>query len=256
MAWDRALQVAGVAIIVISIVAVTGFTQAAKSPPDSGRSAGTNVAGVSQGNTVEIPLGAGDRGTLFAYFSPDSIEIAAGDTVTWVNRDAVSHTVTSVAFNSGQIWPQADSGMGSPTFSHTFGKKGVYSYFCQIHPYMSGTVYVDSQETQRQLASTTDASRGNIVVEMPQGSAYEYKFDQGFFIPANAFVPVGSRVTWVNNDYVAHTATGADGSFDTKIVEPRESKTLVVDQTGRIAYYCRIHPWMQASLTVLPDKDS
>jgi plastocyanin len=171
----------------------------------------------------------------------------------------VGHTVTSVAFNSGQIWPQAEynandkSNMqGSPTYSHTFDRKGVYSYFCQIHPYMSGTVYVDSDETQRSLISTVDPSHNNIVIEMPQNAAYEAKFDQGFFIPANALVPAGSRVTWTNYDYVAHTATATDGSFDTDVVEPLESKTLVINEIGRMAYYCAIHPWMQGSLTVFP----
>jgi len=91
----------------------------------------------------------------------------------------------------------------------------------------------------------------NIIVEMPAGSAYRYKFEQGFFIPANTYLSAGSRVTWVNHDYVAHTATATDGSFDTNVVDPRESKTLIISEPpGRIAYYCRIHPWMQASLTV------
>lgn len=252
MSRNRILQVIGVIVIASSIVTVAAFAQSAVvgRPAETGE---TGVTTVSQtgGNTVAIPAGAGQQRTMFDYFSPSSISIPAGESVTWVNRDTVGHTVTSVAFNSGQIWPQSEESQGNSSFTHTFDRRGVYSYFCQIHPYMSGTVYVDAEETQRQLVSTVD-DLGNIIVEMPQDAAYHNNFDHGFFIPANTLVPAGARVTWINNDYVAHTATATDGSFDTAMLEPRESKTLVMDSEGRIAYYCRIHPWMQASLTVTP----
>lgn len=257
MSANRTLQIIGVIIIFASITAVAIFTQAAiTSAVDINQPARTDVetdiAAISQtgGHIVEIPFSAGRQGTLFEYFTPSSVSIQTGDTVTWVNRDTVGHTVTSVAFNSDQIWPQTEESKGNSTFSHTFDRNGVYSYFCQIHPYMSGTVYVDAEETQRQLLSTVDTDVQNIIVEMPYDTAYHYNFDQGFFIPANTIVPAGARVTWINNDYVAHTATATDGSFDTTVLDPRESKSLVIDKEGRIAYYCRIHPWMQASLTV------
>jgi plastocyanin len=86
---------------------------------------------------------------------------------------------------------------------------------------------------------------------MPRNAAYQNNFGP-YFIPANAIIPSGSRVTWVNHDFIAHTATAGDAiSFDTEAVLPTESKTLIVNGTGRIAYYCEIHPWMQASLTIV-----
>lgn len=288
----NALKVGGVILIAASIVAVVILTQIARSsqPSNLTTSQGTErkkfTADITTSNTnasniitpspssstttidqnrtatvrtVDIPLDAGKKDMLFEYYYPSSIKVRTGDTVTWINKDTVSHTVTSVAFNSGQILPppQSRDGMGNnnnstTSFSFTFDRKGVYSYFCQIHPYMSGTVYVDADETQRNLSGTVDPRFGNIIIEIPQDTAYNYKFTQGFFIPANALVPAGSRVTWVNSDYVSHTATATDGSFDTEKVDPRESKTLTINQTGRIAYYCAIHPWMQASLTVFP----
>ena len=72
-------------------------------------------------------------------FSPAAIKITAGTKVTWTNFDVVVHTVTSqsgpTSFNSGTI---ANNG----TFSYTFNKPGVYKYYCAIHPYMKGEVYV------------------------------------------------------------------------------------------------------------------
>src|SRR5687768_12870804 len=61
-------------------------------------------------------------------FSPDSVTINVGDTVTWVNDTGVEHTVTANngSFNSGP----PDSNF---TFSHTFNTAGTFGYHCQPH---------------------------------------------------------------------------------------------------------------------------
>lgn len=68
-------------------------------------------------------------------FSPASLMIAAGGTVTWQNGSSVTHTVTSSSgstaiFNSGN--PPAGVAPGG-TFSHTFSTAGTYHYYCQYH---------------------------------------------------------------------------------------------------------------------------
>lgn len=72
-------------------------------------------------------------------FSPATITISAETTVVWTNNDSVAHTATSTAgpssFDSGSFGP------GS-TYSHKFSTVGAYSYYCTIHPYMTGTVIV------------------------------------------------------------------------------------------------------------------
>lgn len=70
-------------------------------------------------------------------FSPAGLTVAAGTKVTWVNRDADPHTATSTdkSFNSGAL----DTG---EEFSFVFKDKGVYEYFCAIHPHMKGRVTV------------------------------------------------------------------------------------------------------------------
>jgi len=57
--------------------------------------------------------------------------------VTWTNLDDVPHNVVSTErkFTS----PVLDTGQ---TFSFTFKEPGTYSYFCKIHPMMTGTVQV------------------------------------------------------------------------------------------------------------------
>jgi len=69
-------------------------------------------------------------------FGPATLTVAAGTTVTWTNRDDIPHTVVSTgAFKSKAM--DTDE-----KFSYTFAKPGTYSYFCSIHPKMTGKVVV------------------------------------------------------------------------------------------------------------------
>ena len=70
-------------------------------------------------------------------FSPATITVKAGSTVTWTNLDEEPHTVFSDAglFRSGALDTQ-------DSFSFTFDKPGSYSYFCAIHPFMTARVVV------------------------------------------------------------------------------------------------------------------
>jgi len=71
-------------------------------------------------------------------FGPASLKIVAGTTVTWTNRDDVPHTVVSddkTTFKSKALDTDEQ-------FSYTFTKPGKYSYFCSVHPKMTGEVIV------------------------------------------------------------------------------------------------------------------
>ena len=70
-------------------------------------------------------------------FSPMSLNVAVGTTVTWKNLDGEPHTVTSDSglFRSGGL-DQND------TFTFKFDKPGTYRFLCSIHPRMMGTIVV------------------------------------------------------------------------------------------------------------------
>ena len=76
--------------------------------------------------------------TDYAY-QPMKLTIKKGDSVTWVNRDLASHTVTS---ESG-IELASEYLKTGESYAHTFGTSGTFSYYCQPHPYMKGTVGVE-----------------------------------------------------------------------------------------------------------------
>lgn len=70
-------------------------------------------------------------------FSPATITVKAGATVTWTNKDEDAHTVTAngKAFSS----PTLSNGQA---FSFTFRTPGRYPYLCTIHPFMTAVVVV------------------------------------------------------------------------------------------------------------------
>lgn len=76
-------------------------------------------------------------------FSPSSLTVAVGTTVTWTNSDAVAHTVTSdtALFDSGPITASGGYG-GGGTYSYTFTTAGTYNYHCTIHPMMTAKIIV------------------------------------------------------------------------------------------------------------------
>lgn len=70
-------------------------------------------------------------------FSPAEITVPAGTTVTWVNRDDAPHSVADQAgrFRSGGL--DTDD-----IYSFTLSKAGTYTYYCTLHPQMTGTIHV------------------------------------------------------------------------------------------------------------------
>ena len=71
-------------------------------------------------------------------FSPNTLTLSVGATVTWVNHDNVPHVVSSAdnQFKKSAVLKPGQS------FSHTFATTGTYSYFCSIHPRMTGKIMV------------------------------------------------------------------------------------------------------------------
>ncbi|MBI2107135.1 cupredoxin domain-containing protein [Candidatus Woesearchaeota archaeon] len=72
-------------------------------------------------------------------FSPAEIRIKKGDTITWTNNDAVSHTVTS---DSGSELNSEALSQGE-SYSHTFNAQGTYEYYCKPHPFMKAKIIVE-----------------------------------------------------------------------------------------------------------------
>jgi plastocyanin len=70
-------------------------------------------------------------------YLPDTLTIAAGTAVRWVNDDADVHTISQAGggFESGLLFAR-------DAWTYTFNDPGTYEFYCLPHPYMRGTITV------------------------------------------------------------------------------------------------------------------
>jgi len=121
---------AGISILAMSLLILSSCNKStAYNTPGTGGTGGTGGSGGPGTNEVFIQGMA---------FNPASITVTAGTTITWTNKDAIGHTVTSNTklFNSGTL-------QQGGTFSFTFPTAGTFSYYCTIHPSMVASVTVN-----------------------------------------------------------------------------------------------------------------
>ena len=72
-------------------------------------------------------------------FSPATLTIAAGQSVTWSNDDGAPH---GLAYKDGM--KGTDVLLAGASFSRTYDKPGTFDYLCAVHPYMTGKVIVQA----------------------------------------------------------------------------------------------------------------
>ena len=104
-------------------------------------------------------------------FTPGSLTIHVGDTVTWTNNGPTDHTATANdgSFNTGTL-------KKGQSASHTFTKAGTFAYICSIHPFMKGTIVVEAS------TSTLDAELGQLGLErLGLGQLRLWQFDRRQF---------------------------------------------------------------------------
>ncbi len=93
---------------------------------------------VKGGATVTIPSGTAAQGLNYSP-SDFTVVIGVNNTVTFVNQDSATHTVTADdgSFNSGDI-------LAGHSWTYTFATPGTYSFHCKYHSFMKGAVIVKS----------------------------------------------------------------------------------------------------------------
>jgi plastocyanin len=70
------------------------------------------------------------------------------------------------------------------------------------------------------------------------------------FGPMTLTVPVGSKVTWVNDDDVPHTVVAQDLSFRSKAMDTDERFSFTFTRPGVYSYFCSLHPRMVGKVIV------
>jgi plastocyanin len=114
------------ALLIVLVLALAACAPAASStpvptaaPPPQATSVPPATAPAPQTVTIEM---------INTSFSPSSVQVKAGTTVVWVNKDPAEHSTTS---DSG-LWDSGLMAQGA-TFSYTFTQPGTYQYYCKPH---------------------------------------------------------------------------------------------------------------------------
>jgi plastocyanin len=71
-------------------------------------------------------------------FNPQTITVRSGEKVTWINRDEEPHTIVSVE----KQFKKSSALDTDQEFTITAGAPGTYTYYCSVHPKMTGTIVV------------------------------------------------------------------------------------------------------------------
>ena len=103
---------------------ITGFSVLAL----GGEMKDTGSSGAGQ-NKIEIKDFA---------FNPQTVTVKSGEKITWINRDEEPHTIVSVE----KQFKKSTALDTDQQFAITAGAPGTYTYFCSVHPKMTGTIVV------------------------------------------------------------------------------------------------------------------
>ena len=173
---------------------------------------------------------------MFCY-SPSSLTVTAGDTVTWVNNSTAPHTVTrcdpSTCSGKGP-GSGGESGPSSPrinarggTFSFTFTRPGKYKYYSAIHGHAmlhgkitvvaatatatAGTTSTTVPSTSTTIGGTHAAATRQLTGAFTYTVAIDGTPDCGTsmfcYNPSSLAVNAGDTVTWVNDSTAPQTVT-------------------------------------------------
>jgi plastocyanin len=125
----------------VLILLALGLAACGDSGDDSTEGGDTTATTTESTESAPAPSGEAARAEKvkiveFVY-GPDPVTIQTGGKVTWQNEDSAPHTATADdgSFDTGTI-EQGKIG------SETFKQAGTFTYFCEIHPTMHGTVEV------------------------------------------------------------------------------------------------------------------
>ena len=109
-------------------------------------------------------------------------------------------------------------------------------------------------ETAKELASSKLPSR---LVSIPAGTSIPGCEESNLcYDPPSLIIFTGGEIIWKNNDSSSHTVTsgniieGPNGIFDSGLINSGETFSFKFEKAGKYEYFCMIHPWANASITV------
>ncbi len=170
-------------------------------------------------------------------FTPADLTVEMGTTVSWSHSGQRPHTVTADdgAFDSGTM-------QNGASFEQTFSTPGTFAYFCEIHGGAGGQGMAGVIRVIDPTASQSSAPAPTATASAPPPAADAAVAMSDFAFTAQELrVKAGTAVVWSNAGAKPHSARAVDGSFDTGIFQPGETKRVTFSTPGTFAYFCELH---------------
>lgn len=138
---NKSRNVAGAVALAVVLAACAGTADSDATTTEADALTTTAAGVTTTAAPVTTTTQADDGGPSitienFDFSGADTVDV--GTTVTATNQDGVAHTWTS----DDGVWNSGSLSNGE-SFEFTFDEPGEYSYFCSIHPRMTGTITVE-----------------------------------------------------------------------------------------------------------------
>ena len=106
---------------------------------------------------------------------------------------------------------------------------------------------IEAEEAAReQRTAAVKSEAGEHLVRIVEGpDMQKWGYDPPLLTAA-----VGDRIRFLNAGRMPHTATAADGSFDTGLIPAGASLVVTLTKPGELSYVCTPHPWMAAKIAI------
>ena len=148
-----------------------------------------------------------------------------------------------------EIQEHFSDGMFFWTVSEGIGSTGMPSFAASLQPndIWALVSVIRDLPRQKQLAAATpkETAAPAVAGKLHRVNITGFKFD-----PPTLSIAAGDEVEWTNTDFVAHTATAEDKSFDTGTLDGGKKKRLTFAKAGLVKYVCTFHPSMKGSLQI------
>ena len=135
-------------LLIVAAVLFAGCTQSQQPQPTPTTTAPVQTPAQPSASPVNTPLSQAlvSENTIaiknFA-FNPQTMTVTAGSIVRWENHDAATHRIIFIDKDGRDTSVDSTALSSSQAWSNKFNQPGTYSYYCKIHPEMTGTIIVE-----------------------------------------------------------------------------------------------------------------
>jgi len=171
--------------------------------------------------------------------------------------DLASKQVQS--FTDGMLYETVARGIGStgmPAFGPTHSPEQLWSIVAFVRhlpalaPWERRELGAPHEAAPAPAHPSQDSGAVAAIPGGPGRQVHQVSITGFKFTPPALEVHVGDIIEWKNVDFVPHTATANDGSFDTGRLQAGEAKRVAAKKQGQFSYFCRYHITMKGSLIV------